>query len=417
VVAATCLVGVAPLPAGAQEPPVAAARPAAAQLKVFLDCSSCYQDFLRSDVVFVDYVRDRNEADVHVLITSIETGAGGREYTAAFTGLGRLLGVDHSMKAVTTTSDSEDVIRRQIATMLRIGLLNYVARGGVPQRLEVSVELGTEKQRPAVAGDRWNNWVFSLRGSASVEGEESSRELEFGGSVSADRITPDWKITLGASFEHRREEFDLDEEDPVSVDRRERDLNALVVKGLGEHWSAGGSAELRSSTFDNSALSVEGLAGIEFNVFPYSAYTKRQLRSIYALGAVHARYNEETLFGRLEETRGKHLISTTFDQRERWGSLQASVEFSQYLHDLGKYRLEADGEISWRVARGLSISAEGSASRIRDQISLPRRGATPEEILLRQRQLRSGYDYDFRLSLTYTFGSIFSAIVNPRFGT
>jgi len=32
-------------------------------------------------------------------------------------------------------------------------------------------------------------------------------------------------------------------------------------------------------------------------------------------------------------------------------------------------------------------------------------------------QLRSGYDYDFRLSLTYTFGSIYSAIVNPRFGS
>src|SRR3970282_2124909 len=175
-----------------------------------LDCDGCYSDFLQAEVVFVDYVRDRKEADVHVLITSIETGAGGREYTAAFTGLGALQGVDHTLRAVTTTSDTEDVIRRQLATTLRIGLLHYCAVEVLPQRLEVDVELGSEQQRPAVAGDRWNNWVFSLRGGASVEGEESQRELEFSGSASADRITPDWKITIGAFFEQRREEFDLD---------------------------------------------------------------------------------------------------------------------------------------------------------------------------------------------------------------
>ena len=72
--------------------------------------------------------------------------------------------------------------------------------------------------------------------------------------------------------------------------------------------------------------------------------------------------------------------------------------------------------MSVRIARGLSVSAEIDASRIRDQITLPSRGATPEEVLLRLRRLRSGYEYDFQVSLTYTFGSIFSSVVNPRFG-
>lgn len=393
-----------------------AARPQA-QLRVFLDCENCYRDYLRAEVGFVDYVRDRKEADVHVLVSSIETGSGGREYTVAFTGNGALQGNDHTLRAVTTSSDTEDIVRRQLANTLRIGLLNYVAQGGVPQRLQVDVELGTEGRRPALAGDRWNNWVFSLRGAASVEGEESQRELEFSASGSADRITPDWKTTVGVFLEQRREEFDLDEEDPFSVERHDRELRALVVKAAGEHWSVGGSAEMRSSTFDNYSLSGDGFAAVEFNVFPYSAYTRRQLRTLYALGFRHARYNEETLFGKLEETLGRHELSSTFDQRERWGSLEARVEFSQYLHDTSKYRLEADGEISWRLARGFSLAAEGNASRIRDQISLPRRGATAEEVLLRLRRLRSGYEFDVRLSLTYTFGSIYSAIVNPRFGS
>lgn len=403
------------LPASAQPPAPSPQSPG--QIKVFLDCDECFRDFLREEVIFVDYVRDRLEADVHVLITRTETGAGGREYTAKFTGLRAFQGSDHSLRAVTTPSDTEDIIRRQLATLLRIGLLNYVAGGGVPQRLKVDVDLGTETQRPAVAGDRWNNWVFSLRGSGSVEGEESQRQLEFGASASADRITPEWKITIGAFFDHEREEFDLDEDEPVSVRRRESEVEGLVVKAAGEHWSLGGGGGISSSTFNNVELGWEAYAAVESNLFPYSEYTRRQLRTAYAAGLRHAQYYEETLYGKLDETRPLHNISSTFEQRERWGSLQARIEFEQYLHDLGTYRLETDGEISWRLARGLSLSAEGSASRIRDQLALPRRGATEEEVLLRLRRLASGYDYDFRISLTYTFGSIFSSIVNPRFGS
>ncbi len=72
--------------------------------------------------------------------------------------------------------------------------------------------------------------------------------------------------------------------------------------------------------------------------------------------------------------------------------------------------------MSLRVIQGLSVEAMFSASRIRDQLSLPARGATPEEVLLRLRQLQSGYQYGASIGVTFTFGSIFSAIVNPRFG-
>jgi hypothetical protein len=397
--------------------PASASQAAPQQVRVFLDCNNCFQDFLRTDVTFVDYVRDRTEADVHVLITSTETGGGGREYTVAFIGEGTYQGTNHTLKAITTQSDSEDIVRRQLATTLRIGLLNYVAREGVPPQLGVTVRLGTEDARPAMTGDRWNNWVFSLQGSGSFEGEESSRQMQLGASVGADRVTPDWKITFGAELDHETEEFDLDEDDPVHVERREREFRSLTVKSLGEHWSAGAATEIGSSTFNNMRFSMEAAPAVEFNVFPYSQYTRRQLRVLYRLGAEHVRYHEETLFGKLEETLPLHALDVTFEQRERWGSLQASLEGSQYLHDRTKSRLEADGEVSLRVVRGLSVSAEVNASRIRDQLSLPRRGATPEEIFLRLRELQSGYQYDFQFSLTYSFGSIFSSVVNPRFGS
>ena len=61
------------------------------------------------------------------------------------------------------------------------------------------------------------------------------------------------------------------------------------------------------------------------------------------------------------------------DQRQPWGSLRASFEFSQYLHDPSFYRIEGGGFISYRITRGLSINMNGSASRIRDQLNLPLR--------------------------------------------
>jgi hypothetical protein len=385
-------------------------------MRVFLDCDNCYADFLQSEIEFVDYVRDRTEAEVHVLITRAATASGGIEFALAFIGRGRFDGVGETLKTVTENAATDDTIRRQIATAVRAGLLRYLTRDAVPPGLALEVKLGTEKDRPAVVGDRWDNWVFSLQGSAAFEGEESNRQRQIGVSVSADRITPDWKITLGGDIDQETEEFDLDEEEPVNVERSERDFNWLVVKALGEHWSLGAEGEVESSTFENTELAVAAAPAVEFNFFPYSQYTRRQLRAQYAVGVSSFRYYEETIYGKLEETRPNHELSLTLEQRERWGSIEATVEWSQYLHDLSKSQLEAAGEVSLRVARGLSVAAEVNASRIRDQLSIPARGATDEEVLLRLRRLESGYEYSLSFNLTYTFGSIFSSIVNPRFG-
>jgi hypothetical protein len=388
----------------------------AGRLQVFLDCSDCFADYLREETDFVDFVRDRTQAAVHVIITNTGTGSGGREYVLSFIGQGVLAGQDTTLKAITGTGDPEDVRRRQLLTTLRIGLLSYLARTGVPQGLQLDIEIPTTTQTAGPRRDPWKNWVFSLRGSASFNGEESNKEREVSAELSADRITPDWKTTFGLEIEDETQEFDLDEDDPVKTNRRQRDFDWLMVKALGEHWSAGARGTIESSTFDNISLRVEVAPAVEYNFFPYSAYQRRQLRAQYSLGVRSQRYYEETLFGESREVLPGHEISVTYDQRERWGSVEGNVEWFQYLNDLSKSRLEANGEISWRILRGLSISADASASRIRDQISLRRRGATPEEILLRLRELRSGYEYDFSLGITYTFGSIFSSIVNPRFG-
>ena len=392
------------------------AQDATGKLKVYLDCNNCFGDYIREAVDMVEYVRDPAEADVHIIVSRSDTGSGGIERAVALVGIGPFKGMDFKARALSQSSDTEDTQRQRLATAITIGLLNYLSSDGVTGGLTVEVEQTAQPGRAGPAADPWNFWVMSLQGSAAMSGEESSRQLDLGAEIGADRITDDWKITMGVEIEYRREDFDLDEDEPLRAERNQRDFDGLVARSLNDHWSVGGRASIDSSTFDNIAIRSFIGPAIEYNVFPYSQYTRRQLRLGYAVGPYSARYREETLLFKTSDRMAQQQASVTLDQREPWGSLQAEVEYSTFLPDASLSRIQLEGDVNVRLARGLSLSLEGTTSRIRDQLSIPRRGVTPEEVLLRLRRLRSGYEYELQIGLTYTFGSIFNTIVNPRFG-
>jgi hypothetical protein len=388
----------------------------AARLRVYLDCSDCFPDFLREEIRWVDFVRQREDADVHLLTTSSETGGGGREIALRFVGNNRFKDVNQELRTVSPPADSEDAQRRQVLRVVTVGLLGYVAREGLPAELALTVRSSKPEGPQGPVRDPWNFWVFNLQSGGSIDAEETARQWDWSADINADRVTELWKVSIGGSFEEEIEEFDLDEEEPLKVTRRERSVDWFIARGLNQHWSVGFTGDVSSSTFGNIKFQTAVAPTIEFSVFPYSQYVSRQLRLEYLIGVERSKYNEITLFGKLEDSLGRHEAQVTLDQRQTWGSLQAFVEFGQYLHDFSKYRLEVGGEVSLRLARGLELELDGSASRVRDQISLPRRDATPEEVLLRLRELQSGYEVSFSIGLSYTFGSIFNNIVNPRFG-
>ncbi len=418
------LVLVGSLAAGEQ---VSQSTRAGARLRIFLDCSggNCFDEYLREEVSLGEYVRDRTDADVHVLITQADTSAGGDEYTLSFIGLGGFASTARTLKVTVDANESDDRSRRQLASALTLGLLSYVAPAGLPPNLTVSAEIDDENAAPSVASaDPWKRWLFSLNANVNLESEESTSQRNWGLSAGADRITPEWKITLGAEFNENRDEFALDDDDDdgaaagtrLAVVRKNSSFNWLTVRSLGEHWSAGARGDVRSSTFDNTRHAISLAPAIEWNFFPYSMYTRRQFRVQYAIGGLRASYYEETLYGKLEETRGRQELSATFEQREPWGTLEGRVEASNYFPGLSTHRLEIDGEADLRITRGLSVNFEASASRIRDQLSLPRRNASSEEVLLRLRQLQSDFEARLEIGIQYRFGSRFAAIVNPRFG-
>jgi hypothetical protein len=74
------------------------------------------------------------------------------------------------------------------------------------------------------------------------------------------------------------------------------------------------------------------------------------------------------------------------------------------------------GSLSIRLFKGLSFDIFGSFERIRDQLSLVKGEISEADLLLRRRQLETGYSYRGQIGLSYTFGSMYSNVVNPRFG-
>jgi hypothetical protein len=402
----------------APTPPTApqAASGGQPRVRVFLDCFDCFAQFLRDEINWVDFVRQAQDADVHILSSSRETGGGGREVVLRFVGRARFDGHDHDLRALTQASDTENVRREVILRTVIVGLLDYVAHDGIPPGVNLTVETEARSAQQDQVRDPWNLWVFSVAGDGAIRLEESTRERNWEIGFNADRVTPDWKISFGGERSERVERFNVGEDDEFEARREGSRFDTFLARSLGPHWSVGADGAVQNSTFGNTELSVRAGPAIEYSVFPYEEYATRQFRITYSAGFERAKYNEVTIFDKLEENLWRHQLAAVLDQRQPWGSVRIRSEFSQYLHDTGLYRVEVGGFLSWRIVRGLSFNLDIEASRIRDQLSLPRRGATNEEVLLRLRQLQSGYEIDFSYGLRYTFGSLFNNVVNPRFG-
>jgi len=72
--------------------------------------------------------------------------------------------------------------------------------------------------------------------------------------------------------------------------------------------------------------------------------------------------------------------------------------------------------VDLRLFKGFSLFVFGQLSLLRDQLYLPKGDLSDEDRLLRLRQLETSYTYFVSFGLSYSFGSIFNNVVNPRFG-
>lgn len=383
------------------------------RLAIFLDCGRCYQTFIRQEMTYVDYVTERERADVHVLVTTEQTGSGGRAYTLNLIGRGPFAGLDFEVTYASSGSDTDSEIRSGLLRTLQVALAPFLMRTPLANRMSLQVDQNGDGQAQPTE-DPWKGWMIELYGDAwgDVESRQYSLNARYG--VFVDRVTEEWKIRFRPYFNYNLDRFEQDDETITSKSRRDG-FDSHVIKSVSQHWSAGLFGDVFSSTFSNVKIRYRGWPGVEYSVFPYRVATRRQLTFAYLVGAEHVTYNDTTIFGEISEVLPQHALDAEYEVTQTWGEIDVGIEASQYLHDPSKYRVEFGGGAEVRLTRGLSIDFGGQIELIHDQLYLPKGDASLEEVLLRRRQLATSFEMRFSMGFRYRFGSIYNNVVNTRF--
>ncbi len=402
--------------ARAQEPPQPPHTLEA--LRVFLDCRTTYCDFdyVRTELAFVNYVRDPVDAQIFVLVTTEPTGGGGTQFTVNLIGRQDFTGRNDTLYYVSQRTDTYDEVRRGLTQTLKLGLVRYAARSAVAERIQITYAAppgqgdATRQRR-----DPWDYWVFNTGMSGNFSGEQSRSTTSLYGSASANRTTEKWKLSFGLSANYSHTVQTISGDTTVATDTHSESFGSLTVRSLGNHWAAGLRTSVSASTYYNQNIDVRVLPAVEYNVFPYSEATRHTLTIQYSVGVDAVRYREETIYNKTSQVLALHTLRALYNTSQPWGGANASVSGSQYLSDPSKVSVGVSGNLDFRVFRGLSLGVHASVSFIHDQLYLPLAGATTEEVLLNLRQLATSYSYYTAVGFSYSFGSIYNNVVNPRF--
>ncbi len=425
VIASVVLLGLTPALLSAQIPDPE--PPASSTLFVFLDCQGmafmhCDFDHVRREVTWVNWVRDRQDADVHILVTVQATASGGFNYTVDLIGLRAFAGTQDTLLYVSDPDDTDPEVREELTNRLMLGLVRYVTNSTIAGDLQLSYEPAAEVvAQDAQEDDPWNLWVFRVGANGSVNGESLQRGYSIGGNMSANRTSEAFKFNWRASGRYSRDEFDIVDA-TVGLDttivntRRNYNTNILAVWSLTDHWSAGGTASAGHSSFSNRDLTLTTGPAIEYNIFPYDESTRKSITFQYSIEVNYNNYELVTVTGVTEETLGRHRLEVSANVQQPWGQIFGSVSGTQYFHDPAKHRIDTFIGASFRVFRGFEFNVNGSVARIKDQFFLPAASQTPEDILLGRRQRETDFRYRLSVGFSYRFGSKFANVVNPRMG-
>ncbi len=377
-------------------------------LNVFMSASS----FIKKEITFINYVRDLKVADLYIISTYQSTGSGGTAYTYFLVGQNKYSGMNDTIVVNESPDDTEDALRNRQLKALKMGLMRYMLKTPLSEYFDIRF---TQPVNEIVTTDKWKSWVFSTNFRAYVDWEESYKYASLNGSITADHVTEKDKFNFYYSYGWSNSNYDIDG-DILNSFSRSQYASVLYVKGLTDHWSAGASLGANSSVYSNYDLVFSISPAIEYDIYPYSQATRRQLRLLYKIGYEYNNYNDTTIYDKIKENLANHSLQAAYKVVEKWGSINLSLTWSNYLHDWGKNNLSLSGSTSIRIAKGLNFNIGGGASLVHDQLSLVKGGATYEEMLLRRKEIATQFYYYTNIGLSYTFGSIYNNAVNPRFG-
>jgi hypothetical protein len=386
-------------------------------LNVYLDCSQCDFDFIRTELNFVNYVRDPELANLHVFVTDEITGGGGREYLFTFIGRGPFNGTSYTLKHHIDRNATLSERREALKQFLKMGFASYLFQTPHGKQFSIQYRGDHEGFLPQQTEDPWNYWVFQAYvGQVRLDLESHMSVLNSRWGLFADRVTEQWKLRFRPYFNYGRVKIQTSGNTvPVLRTQRRHGIDSYAIKSLTTHFSAGIFGTYLTNNGQNLRHQIIFSPGIEFSLFPYEVATRKSIAFTYFFNAGYHEYFQETIYGKNEETLYSQSLKGVVNVKQPWGSIETGLVASHYFHNPDRRRFEFYGQTSVRIFEGLSLSFQAEYNVVRDQLSLPKGSASIEDVLLKQRELATDFSFTGAVAITYTFGSRYANVVNTRF--
>jgi hypothetical protein len=393
------------------------------RLKVFIDCSNtwCDQTFIKTEINIVDFLLDNQAADLHILITQQSTGSGGSQYQMIFFGQNQFKNQTDTIRFTTSPNATDFEVRDVLIKYLKLGLAPFVAKTASASGVTIIMKQeksGDDKKATAPTKDPWNYWVFRINANGNMSADEVYKGLRYSSRISVNRVTEELKVNFGIYGSKDKTTYEYETTTGIekfTVDNNNYGFNHSLIKSINSHWSYGYEANVTSSTFSNNQRMLFFRTGVEYDIFPYKEVNNKYFTISYTVDIRNNKYYDTTLYDKTSETLLGHGVETNLSFNQKWGSMNIGASYHNYFHNWKYFNLGLNMFMSVRISGGLSFNVGAFGGLIRDQIYLPKGGATEQEVLTRRRQLASGYNYYTSFGLSYRFGSKLNNFVNPRF--
>ncbi|MCM2302342.1 MAG: hypothetical protein NDI80_06945 [Flavobacteriaceae bacterium] len=382
-------------------------------IKIFLNCNYCDETHIKQNLTLVEFVRDQNYADVILLFRNQQNGSGATTYEIEFTGQNNYNEIHDKIVLSTNADQTENEIRELILKNIKLGLIRYWVKNGKRDKITIQIEKEVV-DNVADIEDPWNKWVFNLGFNGYFYGQETSKDVNLSFSAAIKQVTEKNKFYLRGSLNNSKSVFTYDNVDIIS---KSESINITMydVLSINNHWSAGVFTKGGKSTYSNYSFYSSFKPAIEYNFFSYQESSKRQLTLSYKVGGVFNNYVEKTIFNKEKEFLWEHGLNLGGSVNQNWGNITSEVSYDSFLQNADFHQFSFHLGANIRIIKGLSFNISGNYNITNNQINLAGGNLTLEELLLRQQQVKSGYNYFISTGLNYSFGSIYNTIVNPRF--
>ncbi len=399
------------------------------EVKVFVDCSGwCDMNFVKTEINYVDFVPDRFLANVFIMVTDQRTGSGGSELKLFFYGQENFKGMQDTLKFYRTSVDTDAEYREKLVRYLKLGLTRFVAQTSLAQKIDISVPVSKNEEASnslTTKKDKWNFWVFNVGFSGNINADDYSKSNRISGSIRANRVTEKLKITINANLSKNVRTIQFDST-TSKFPNNNSGIYTTIVKSLNSHWSLGGQAAFKHSTYSNTDVRLSVRPAIEYSFFKYKDAVKKSITLFYSIGPSTNNYIDSGYYDKPEHLLFEHSLSLNIGFLQKWGNVNLEASYNNFLNsfslnnvkikgrDINTFSIGGNFEV--RIIKGLSLDVSANANFTKGVYpNIPRKFFSRDDLLTNTRQYPTEKGLYTYFGINYRFGSIYNNVVNPRF--